>query len=76
MSFACSSDNTMSQSEIDALKHSKPPTQADLKTVQDAASKQAEAAKKQQLEWAKANPDKAAAANASRAKVGLPPLGQ
>jgi hypothetical protein len=72
----CSSDNTMTQKEIDAAKHAKPPTEAQMKNVWNSAATQAEKAKQEQRNWAKAHPDKVAEINAQRAKSHLPPLGE
>ena len=67
---------TMSKAEIDAAFKSKPPTDAQRRQMAAGMSAGFEAAKQQELDWAKAHPDKVASVNAARAAAGKPPLGQ
>jgi hypothetical protein len=71
----CSSDNSMTQAEIDSLKHSRQPTPEEVRKVTAGMAQGAKQAQQSQADWAKQHPEEAAKINAERAKMGRPPLG-
>lgn len=67
--------NAMTKDDIDSLKNSPAMTDEDRQKVADGMAAGAEAARQQQEDWAKKNPEELARINAERAKMGRPPLG-
>ena len=72
--FGCDKDISMTQAEIDAIKHHPPMTAAQRKAMGEAMAKGGEAAKNQEQAWASTHVDLLPAVNKSRAKRGLAPL--
>ncbi len=72
----CGDSTDMTKAELDKAKTGAAPmTDAQKAAVADTMAKGGAAAANTDQAWAKANPDKLPAVNASRAKRGLPPLG-
>lgn len=70
----CGSGNDMTKEEMDRAKGAKFDDAARAKVAAGMAAG-AEAAKRQEADWAAKHPDELAKVNAERAKAGRPPLG-
>ena len=71
----CSHDPNILDQQA-AAKKLPPPTAAQLQKGFAEMSANHDKAKQDEIDWAKAHPDKVAAVNAARAQSGKPPLGQ